>query len=346
MKQLVSILIPAFNAEKWIRDCIESALAQTWPFKEIIIVDDGSTDKTCAVASDYTSPNLILISQENRGASAARNRALSLAQGDYIQWLDADDILAPDKIAKQMEFGEAGQNSRILLSGVWGKFYHWQERSKFMPNSLWNDMEPVEWLLRKIDENLWMPPMTWLVSRKLTDMAGPWDESLSLDDDGEYFCRVLCNSEGVHFISEARCFKRATIGLSHDLTLNNNKLNSLSISLFSYIERLRLMEDSPRTRAACLKLLNRWVLYFYPERQDIYQRMILEAKELGGELSPPTLRKKYRWVQKIFGWKIAKMAQFVFPPLRSMMESKLERFWVGLKKEQMNLRDVPKQTKL
>ena len=144
MKQLVSILIPAFNAEKWIRECIESALSQTWPWKEIIVIDDGSRDSTLEIAESYASPDVYVTTQDNCGASSARNRALSLAQGDYIQWLDADDLLAPDKVARQLEGAAPGQSSRILLSGAWGKFYHKPERSRFVPNSLWEDLEPVE----------------------------------------------------------------------------------------------------------------------------------------------------------------------------------------------------------
>jgi len=325
VKQLVSILIPAFNAEKWIRDCIESALAQTWPWKEIIVVDDGSRDATLGIARSCVSPNVQVIVQENRGASAARNHALSLAQGDYIQWLDADDLLAPNKVARQLKDAEPGQTSRVLLSGAWGKFYRRPERSQFMPSPLWEDLEPTEWLLRKVDQNLWMPPMSWLVSRWLTKMAGGWNENLSLDDDGEYFCRILSCSSRIRFIREAQCFKRSTFGLSHDLTLNDCKLDSLSISLLSYIQRLRTMEDSPRTRAACLKFLNRWTIYFYPERPDIVHRMQLTAKELGEGLASPRLRPKYQWLQKIFGWSIAKKAQYRLPALRSLAEGSWER---------------------
>src|SRR5690349_19675037 len=103
MKPLVSILIPAFNSQKWLADTIRSAIGQTWERKEIIIVDDGSSDQTLAVAKRFGSKNVVVVRQDNQGAAAARNRALSLSQGDYIQWLDADDLLAPDKIVRQME---------------------------------------------------------------------------------------------------------------------------------------------------------------------------------------------------------------------------------------------------
>src|SRR6266566_9337206 len=100
MDPLVSILIPAFNAQEWITDTLKSAIAQTWPRKEILVIDDGSTDQTLAIARQFASEGVSVITQKNQGAAATRNKALSISQGDYIQWLDADDPLAPDKIAR------------------------------------------------------------------------------------------------------------------------------------------------------------------------------------------------------------------------------------------------------
>jgi glycosyltransferase involved in cell wall biosynthesis len=96
MKPLVSILIPAHNAEAWIADTVRSAIGQSWPRKEIIIVDDGSTDQTFAVARGFASKDVTVVTHENQGAASTRNYAFSLCQGDFIQWLDADDLLSPD----------------------------------------------------------------------------------------------------------------------------------------------------------------------------------------------------------------------------------------------------------
>ena len=116
MTPLVSILIPAYNAERWIGDTIQSALAQIWPRTEIIIVDDGSRDRTLRVARQFASRNVSVVTQENQGASAARNRAFELCQGDYIQWLDADDLLSPDKVGRQIAAAEESQDKRRLFS--------------------------------------------------------------------------------------------------------------------------------------------------------------------------------------------------------------------------------------
>src|SRR2546422_568365 len=124
MKSLVSILIPAYNAEEWLADTLRSALGQTWPCKEIIVVDDGSSDRTLAIARRFESDRVRVVTQLNQGAAAARNTALSFSHGNYIQWLDADDLLAPDKIARQMEASDQCQSSRPLLSSAWGQFFY------------------------------------------------------------------------------------------------------------------------------------------------------------------------------------------------------------------------------
>jgi glycosyltransferase involved in cell wall biosynthesis len=99
MPPLVSIIIPAYNSEEFLGDTVRSALAQKWPNKEIIIVDDGSSDGTLELAKKFESRDVKVLTQKNRGAACARNAGLALAQGDFIQWLDADDLLAPDKIS-------------------------------------------------------------------------------------------------------------------------------------------------------------------------------------------------------------------------------------------------------
>ena len=324
MNQLVSILIPAYNAEKWIGACIESVLLQTWQRKEIIVVDDGSTDATYRTASKFASNNVRVVSQQNSGASAARNHALSLAQGDYIQWLDADDLLAPEKIEKQMRTAEKVENSDILFSCAWGKFYRHPELSRFTPDGLWRDLSPTEWLCIKLDHNLWMPPMVFLLPRKLSDAAGFYDETLFRDNDGEYMSRVIMAASEVRFVPDALSFKRSTFGISSTATLSDKKLASICKSLGYYIERLLSLEDSERTRRIGLRLLNRWAIYFYPERVDLYEKINQIADQLGGHLYTPKLRKKYVPVQKLFGWRTAKRMQNYAPVLRNFYEMALE----------------------
>jgi len=324
MTPLVSILIPAFNAERWIAHAIRSALAQTWSRKEIIVVDDGSTDGTLSVAQEFASNEVAIVSQSNEGASAARNKAFSLCKGSFIQWLDADDLLAPDKIALQLEALDRYGAGKTLLSGPWGHFIYRPRKANFIPTPLWADLTPVEWLWRKLDQNLHMQPATWLVSRQLTEAAGPWDIRLSVDDDGEYFCRVLLACDQIHFVPSARTFYRRSDGssLSH-VGRSNKKLESQFLSMQLHIGYLRKLEDSERVRRACVKYLQRWFIYFYPQRDDIVARAQTLARELGGQLEPPRLPWQYDCIQRLLGWDLGKRAWIKGPRLRAS----LSRSW-------------------
>jgi glycosyltransferase involved in cell wall biosynthesis len=305
--ELVSILIPAYNAERWIGETICSALDQTWPNKEIIIVNDGSNDGTLAAAKRYESKSVKVITQQNQGACAARNEALKSAQGDYIQWLDADDLLAPDKISKQLEGSEPGRNSRTLLTSAFGTFFFRHQKAKFQPNALWQDLSPVDWLLAKIGGDLWMNPTAWLVPRRLTELGGPWDERLasSGDDDGEYICRLVSVGEKVRFVPEAKCFYR--IGNLSSLNWKSSQaLRPLFLSLCLTIGHLRSVEDSMRTRNACVRYLQTWIIFFYPDAPDLVQEIDTLVSELGGKLLPPQIGWKYTPIRRVFGWKVAK----------------------------------------
>lgn len=317
MNPLVSILIPAYAAEEWIADAIRSALGQTWPRKEIVIVDDGSKDQTLSVARQFASKDVSVLTQLNRGASAARNKAYSISQGDYIQWLDADDILAPDKIERQMHELGSCRSNRTALSSGWGHFIYRWEKAEFTATPLWEDLEPAEWLYRKLDQNLHMQPATWLVSRDLCQAAGPWDERLSLDDDGEYFCRVLLASDGVRFVPEARVYYRRS-GLSSlsNVDLSDKKLESLCLSMKLHVSYLRSLEDTDRVRGACQAYLQRWLIYFYPQRLDLVEQLQELAVGMGGKLTTPRFSWKYDWMRKTFGWNAARRVQTYFPQLK------------------------------
>jgi glycosyltransferase involved in cell wall biosynthesis len=331
MAPLVSILIPAYNSERSIGETIESVLAQTWPRKEIIIVDDGSTDNTLAVARRFASQIVSVVTKPNGGASSTRNKALSLAQGDFIQWLDADDLLAPDKIDRQMEVLNETGDARTLVSGPWGRFAYRIDRAEFTPTSLWCDLAPADWMIRKLRDNVFMQTGVWLVSRELTEAAGQWDTRLLGDDDGEYFCRVILASNNIRFVPEAKMFYRRSgnASLSY-IGTSNKKLEAQFLSMQLHIHYLRSLEDSPTARAACLIFLQDWLIHFYPERPDLVAELEQMAREVGGQLEAPKLSWKYAWIQKLFGWRAAKQAQLRYNQYKSMILQKCDKTLHGV----------------
>jgi glycosyltransferase involved in cell wall biosynthesis len=329
-KPLVSVLIPAYNAQEWIAETIRSALAQTWPNKEIIVVDDGSRDGTARVARQFESEGVRVVTKPNEGAAATRNRAFEQSKGDFIQWLDADDLLSPDKIERQLAAPRALDDKHLLLSCPWAPFSYRPEVARFEPNSLWSDLSPVEWLIRKMGENLHMQTATWLTSRALAQAAGPWDTRMLSDDDGEYFCRVLLRSSGVRFVREARVYYRsvATSRLSF-VGNSDRKMDAMLLSMKLHIQNLQSLEDSPRTRNASLRYINNWAQIFSPTRVDIMVELGAMARSLGGELQTPKLRWKYAWLEPIIGRQLAWQAQVALPHIKARVASAAERFFTN-----------------
>jgi glycosyltransferase involved in cell wall biosynthesis len=314
MRPLVSILIPAYNAEEWISETLRSAIRQTWPNKEIIVVDDGSKDGTLPVVRGFEADGVRVVTQKNQGAAATRNHAYRLSEGSYIQWLDADDLLSDDKIARQMEVAEEVQDRHVLLSSGWGSFLYRHGQAKFVPTPLWADLTPAEWLCRKMSQNLHMQTATWLVSRELTDAAGDWNTKLLGDDDGEYFCRVLLASKGVRFVPDARVYYRASgAGSLSYVGASDRKRDAQWHSMKLHINYLRSLEDTPRTRAACVTYMQNWLHSFYPERLDLVEEIRGVASGLGGRLETPKLSWKYSWIARIFGARLGWRAHILLP---------------------------------
>ena len=306
MSELVSILIPAYNAQRWIAGTIESALAQTWPHKEVIVVDDGSTDNTFKVAMRFASKGVRVVAQSNQGAASARNTAMNAAQGSYIQFLDADDLLHPQKLSLQLSAADHGLNERGLLTSAWGRFFVRTERAVFKHDALWQTHSPVDWLVTKFTANTFMFPASWLVSRKLMELAGPWNERLSADDDGEYMCRLVASSEQVRFVTQAKSYYRIGNATSLSSQKSEASLRSEMLSLRLCVEHLLRLEDSERTRGACVRLLQDKLGQFYPEQTELVDQCHRLASSLDGALVAPHERLHFKLLRSVFGWHRAK----------------------------------------
>lgn len=309
MKPLVSILIPCYNAESWLAQTIESALAQTWPNKEIIVVDDGSTDGSLSIARTYEAKNVKIISQANKGASSARNRALGVAKGEFIQYLDADDLLAPDKIERQMDALKESPKG-LIASSEWARFYGASHHEAvFKPESLWVDMAPVDWLLCAWKEQRMMHPAAWLVPRSVTQQAGAWNESLSRNDDGEYFCRVVLVSSGIKFCRGARVYYRSGNGHSLSATASPDAYFSEFLSWKLSTDLLLSVESSARTYSTCATAFQRFIYDVYPLAPELRKRAEEHVLQLGGSDLQPNGGPIFYLMSKLLGWQRTKQIQ-------------------------------------
>ena len=302
---LVSILIPCHNAAPWLAATLESALAQTWPHREIIVVDDGSTDGSAAIAQSFASRGVRTIGQPNAGASAARNHALREARGDFFQFLDADDLLSPGKIALQLDLLAACPPGTVATC-AWGRFTADPAAARLVDEAVFRNFSPVDFLVFAGDTGAMMHPAAWLVPRAVADRAGPWDESLSLNDDGEYFCRVLLASAGIAFCADAgaRSYYRSQLADSLSQRRSERARRSQFRSIELIAQHLRAAEDSVRTRRAGANSYQRFQHDFYPAPADLMAEAAQRVAALGGAtLAAPPMGARTAALARVLGWK-------------------------------------------
>lgn len=180
---LVSIIMPAYNAEKYLQDSIDSVLQQTYDNWELIITNDGSSDGTQNILESYTDNRIRIISQSNKGVSAARNTALAQMKGDYFTFLDADDLLPKQSLEMRMFFAE--QNPAIDFVGGGVHFFNengikwtWQPGYKG---------DPLQAFIR-IDETAFCNPSLFI--RKRPGIQYSFKEGMTHVEDLLFFASV------------------------------------------------------------------------------------------------------------------------------------------------------------
>lgn len=194
MINLVSVIIPCYNAARWLRESIDSCLAQTFRPIEIIVVDDGSIDDSLAIIQSFGA-QIRFETGPNRGGNHARNRGFELSQGEYIQFLDADDYLLPGKIARQVRFLE--ETGADAVYGDWRHQYHepdgrvWQDDVHIS-----GDQEDV---LGSLLAGWWVAPVGLLWRRKAVLASGGWDESLAAGQDRDFFQSVALAGADIRY---------------------------------------------------------------------------------------------------------------------------------------------------
>jgi glycosyltransferase involved in cell wall biosynthesis len=301
MAPLVSVLIPAYNAAPWIAETLASVYAQSYAPIEVIVVDDGSTDETAVIVSQE--PRATLVKQANRGPSAAMNRAFAESRGEFVEFLDADDLLAPDKIARQVALLDGAGD--YVAAAEWARFYNSPEEALFEPQPLWADFDPVTWLVTEWNAHLMMHGAAWLVPRQIVERAGGWDERLTLINDLEFFSRVLLASRGVKFCHGARTYYRSGNPSSVSGMKSRRAWESALLSLQLGTSGLLARERSARTQGACAALFQRYAYEVYAHQPDLAAVAEREADALGGSAARPSGGPLFKGLSAVVGWRRA-----------------------------------------
>jgi glycosyltransferase involved in cell wall biosynthesis len=196
MRPLVSILIPCYNAERWIARAIESALAQTWSNTEVIVVDDGSSDHSLEVIRGFE-PRIRWVTGVNQGGNAARNRLLQLARGDWIQYLDADDYLRSTKVQRQIAFARDNPDCDVICSPTaWERLQNGKlvctDETIPTPRDPWVLL--AKWQLPQTGGPLWR--------RAALESVGGWLASQPCCQEHELYLRLLGSGRKFGFFDE------------------------------------------------------------------------------------------------------------------------------------------------
>ncbi len=182
----VSVIICIYNGERHLREAIESALAQTYPSVEIVIVNDGSTDNTESLCRSYEG-RVVYISQKNRGLAKARNRGINESRGDYIALLDHDDLWRPDKLEKQMNLFV--QNPELGL--VYSNYFQIDPDSRIIERKSAEDRRMKRgWVIPDLYEHNFVGNATVVIPKQVLDQVGLFWENLSYSLDWDLWLRI------------------------------------------------------------------------------------------------------------------------------------------------------------
>lgn len=285
----VSVIIPAHNAEPYLRETIECVRGQTWPRKEIILVDDKSTDATRAVAEELDVPEMKVVTTppDRSGASAARNVGLENAAGDYVQYLDADDLLSREKIEAQIRLLET-QPADYVASCRWGKFKESPADATMEELPVFADFSPLEWLLTSWKGGGMMAIHSWLIPMGVVRNAGTWDEELTRNpaDDGEYMCRVLLQSRGIAFCDTTAAYYRVPEAGHVSSNVSEEAVRALFMNCERYRQHALKVENSARVRHALMVNYARFIYRFHPAYRELVACARRRIRELGFERIP------------------------------------------------------------
>jgi len=263
---------------------LDSCLAQTWANKEVIAVNDGSKDRSLAVLRHFESRGVVVIDKPNGGASSARNAGLRVARGEFVQFLDADDLLAPDKIERQVSFFNGHPEAR-LISGEWTRFTTEPSAALFTQQPNWKEMSGPEFLQLYFETGAMMHPAAWLARRSLLDES---------------------RAGRIFFCSGALSFYRSDLPGSLSGRSDPKSLASLYRSFELTLGHLKKADSSPRTLAAIADGWKWLAFELYPGRPDLANQAEARARELGGGNRRLPGGGRFQAASRFLGWRLAK----------------------------------------
>ncbi len=308
--------MPCYNAGNYVREAIESVLQQSYPYFELVIVNDGSTDESDQIIRSFSDKRIMYIQQENLGQCAACNSGYRSSSGSLIKFFDADDILTERVLEKQVSVLNEKHNCIAYMQ--WARFYNNVVSKKdYGPTQITGDCSPMDYITWQRNTPM-LQCGIWLFPKQLIEKNGLWDERLSLINDTEFISRQLIHASELIYADECELLYRTNFNSGTlSQTLSKKSLNSALLSIDLMAHHLVQKENSPRVKILIVQsyqMLREWA---FPKHSS-YVRMA--EKRL---LAYPDIKVHYRgsgfifnMILKIFGWKAARFLQYCYYKIR------------------------------
>ncbi len=270
---LVSIIIPTYNRAHLIGETLDSVLAQTYHNWECIIVDDGSTDNTDEVVGAYVEKDSRFKyfhrpEEHLPGGNGARNYGFKMSQGEYVNWLDSDDLFSENKIEEQLKLIIG--KSYAVCTCKWGRFEQ-KDYFKLKDLEIYKDYKPGYHLLRFYGKKgAFFPSHTFLIHKDIISKSGLWNEYLKINQDGEFYCRVLINATEVVFSSLSYILYRSNSNNKTSDLISEIKAKHAIVSWRLIEDQLKIIEDDFSA------YVERGKFYIYNKIAEDYKSLIDE----------------------------------------------------------------------
>jgi glycosyltransferase involved in cell wall biosynthesis len=279
---LVSVIIPTFNRANFLRETVLSIFAQNYRPIEILIVDDGSTDNTSEIVAALKleeSRDMIIrfLQQSNQGSAAARNYALLESNGEFIQFLDSDDLLEQEKISNQVSLLRQNENIDV----IYGDWYQGQSKvsAKRLRGQFHNDLV---WALLS---NYWHPNFSYLYKREIVFKTGNWRQYPN--DDFDFILRAALNGAVFYYKPEITGFYRwhpsPRLSRKNEAIVAENTYQILDNASQFMTEHHLLFYDR---KEALANYYWRLAVGAYPIERKLFEKGLSRALELDQEFMP------------------------------------------------------------
>jgi glycosyltransferase involved in cell wall biosynthesis len=297
---IVSVIIPCYNSARWLPDTLASVAAQRGVDLDIIIVDDGSTDDSFQVAARVC-PHARIIRTENRGASAARNLGTSYVQGEFVQYLDADDLLAPGKLAQQV--------AALEQSGADVAYGDWQRLVEHRPGEF-IEGEMVRPALQG-DPRIallwfWCPPAAYLFRREIVNRVGSWNPRLPVIQDARF--ALDCALAGAKFTHTSGLMAFYRTHLQGSLSKRNRAAFLQDCLLNTREVRALWEQEGPLTaeqKSSIAGAFHHVACAAYGIHPAIFEQACAGVSEMADRMIPGHTRTISKWIYRLLGYRRA-----------------------------------------